>query len=126
METKKINILHEENKQWQNDLLFYKDELKIMKNRLAEIAAKNTSKDLLARVEHFQNQFIIQTSAIDNLAHEINLNNDAINREILKNEVAVDHRSMPDHVTIRENIAYFTHNMSALKMEFNTFLSKWM
>lgn len=126
METKKITSLHEENKQWQNDLLFYKDEVKIMKNRLEEIVTKNTSKDILAQVEHFQNQFIIQADTIDGIAHEVNIDNDAIKREILKNEVAVDHRSMPDHTILRENINYFAKNMATLKSEFNTFLSKWM
>lgn len=73
METKKVYDLHEENKEWLNKLAFYKDELKVMQNRVSEIAAKNTAKDVLASVEHFQNQLIIQRNNIDELAHSLSL-----------------------------------------------------
>jgi hypothetical protein len=126
METKKIYTLHEENKEWLSDLLFYQDDIKVMKNRLEEIATKNTSKDILAQVEHFQNQFIIQIDTIDHLKHDLNINNDAINREIQKNDVALEHRKMEDHAALREKVTYFTKNFSLLKAEFNAFLSKWM
>ncbi len=126
MKTEKIYTLHEENKDWMNDLLFFRDEIAIMKTRLEEIAKKNTSKEILAQVEHFQNQFIIQADSIDNLKHEINLSNDAINHEIRKNEVAIDRRSMEDHAVLREKVLYFRKNFGFLKTEFNTCLSKWM
>ena len=55
---KTIYQLHEEHKTWLNKLLFYKDELSIMQNRISEIAQKNTSKEVLSLVERFQNQLI--------------------------------------------------------------------
>ncbi len=126
MKTEKIYTLHEENKDWMNDLLFYRDDIAIMRNRLAEIAQKNSSKEILAQVEHFQNQFIIQSDTLDTLKHEINLNNDAISREIQKNEVAIERRKMEDHAILREKVLYFKKHFADLKTEFNTFLSKWM
>ena len=126
METTKIYTLHEENKEWMNNLLFYQDEIKIMKSRLEEIAGKNTLKEILAQVEHFQNQFILQLDSIDNLKHELNINNDEITREIQKNDVALERRKMEDHATLREKVAYFSKNFILLKAEFNVFLSKWM
>ncbi len=126
MKTEKIYTLHEENKDWMNDLLFYRDEIAIMKNRLGEITKKNTSKEILAQVEHFQNQFILQADTIDNLKHEINLNNDAISHEIQKNDVALERRRMEDHAVLREKVIYFRKIFSFLKTEFNVFLSKWM
>ena len=54
MKTEKIYTQHEENKTWSNNLSFYKDEVKIMENRLAEIISKNTSKEILVQAEHFQ------------------------------------------------------------------------
>ena len=126
MKTEKIYTQHEENKDWMNDLLFYRDEIAIMKNRLAEITNKNTSKEILAQVEHFQNQFILQADTIDNLKHEINLSNDAISLEIRQNDVAIERRRMEDHAVLREKIVYFRKIFSFLKTEFNTFLSKWM
>ena len=52
---------HEENTTWTNSLKFYKDEIILIKERLAEIAFKKTNKIILEEVEHYQNQFIIQS-----------------------------------------------------------------
>lgn len=109
-----------------NSLLFYTDEIKIMQGRLAEVAKKNTSKDVLAQVEHFQNQLLIQREALDTLKHEINLSNDLINKEIHKNETAVDHRKIEDHTVIRDNMGSFEKIFKSLRLEFNEFISKWI
>lgn len=126
MKTEKIYTQHEENKQWMNSLMFYTDDIKIMKGRLAEVAAKNTSKDVLAQVEHFQNQFVIQSNNIDTLKHEINLSNDAINKDINHNSTAVDHRKIQDHTTVRESMESFEKNIKGLRSEFNEFIGKWI
>ncbi len=126
MKTEKIYTQHEENKEWMNSLLFYTDEIKIMNGRLAEVASKNTSKDVLAQVEHFQNQLLIQRDTLDTLKHEINLSNDSINKEVHKNEVAVDHRRINDHTVIRDNMIAFEKIFKTLRQEFNEFVSKWI
>jgi predicted RNA-binding protein len=126
MSTQKIYTQHEENKEWASSLAFYKDEVKIMETRLSEIVSKNTSKDILAQAEHFQNQLIIQKDQIDQINHIINLDNDIISKEINKNEVAVDRRSIEDHTILREQMKSFEHIFSVLKLDFNSFLSKWM
>ena len=84
MERQKIYKQHEENKKWMNDLLFFQDELKVMSRRLSEIAAKNTSKEVLAQLEHFQNQAIVQQNNIDELKHHLNVGNDHLRNEIEK------------------------------------------
>lgn len=126
MKTEKIYTQHEENKEWMNNLLFYTDEINIMKGRLAEVATKNTSKDVLAKVEHFQNQLIIKRETIDSIKHEINLSNVAITKEINKNDVAVDHRKMADHALVRDNMDSFEKIFKTLKVEFNEFVGKWL
>ena len=126
MTTQKIYTQHEDNKEWASNLAFYKDELKIMSKRLEEIVTKNTSKDILSQVEHFQNQFIIQKDQIDQINHAINLDNDTIDKEINKNTIAVDRRSIEDHTILREQMKSFEHIFNSLKFDFNTFLSKWM
>lgn len=126
MKTEKIYTQHEENKEWSNNLLFYKDEIKIMEHRLEEIASKNSSKEILAQVEHFQNQLIIQKDHISRINHELNVDNDIISKEINKNSIAIDHRSISDHSNIRDNVKSFETIFSSLKTEFNVFLSKWM
>ena len=73
---------HAEHVEWANKLLFYKDDLTVMQNRLDEIAKKNTANDVMKSVEHFQNQFKIQREQIDLLKHEINVHEDAIEKSI--------------------------------------------
>lgn len=126
MKTEKIYTQHEENKEWMNKLLFYSDEIKVMQHRIEEIASKNTSKDILASVEHFQNQIIVQKNNIDTLKHEININNDEIAKEIKSNPTAVDHRSIKDHSEIRNGVESFEKVITSLKAELNQLLVKWM
>jgi hypothetical protein len=126
MKTEKIYTQHEENKEWANSLSFYKDDLKILTGRLEEVASKNTSKEVLALVEHFQNQLLIQKGQIDILNHSINIQNDTINTEIKKNSVAVDHRTMEDHSVLRENMKSFEMIFKSLRIELMDFLGKWM
>lgn len=126
METQKIYQQHEENTKWMKDMLFFQDEIKVLQNRLAEIAAKNNSKEVLSNLEHFQNQLIVQKNNIDTLKHEINVGNDVINADIKKNATAVDHRSVKDHGELRSHVASFEKVYNENKAELNRFLSKWM
>ena len=43
-----INSLHHQTSDWLRELDFYKEELNILRKRLEEVAAKNTSKDIMA------------------------------------------------------------------------------
>ena len=79
METKaKIYDQHAENTAWTSKLNFYKDEIKIIKGRLEEVAAKNSSKEVLAQVERFQNQMIIQRNTIDEAIHAVKINEEKL------------------------------------------------
>ena len=126
IKTEKIYTQHEENKEWSNKLAFYKDEVKIMERRIEEIASKNTSKDVLGKVEQFQNRLIINKNTMDILKHKINLSNDAIHSNVNKNETATDHRSIKDHSELRDEMKLFELNFTSLKSELNLFLVKWM
>jgi hypothetical protein len=126
METKGLYQLHEEHKQWLNNLNFYKDEIAIMQNRIAEIAAKNSSKEVLANVEHFQNQLIVQKEQMDILSHEIKLHEQSLEKEVNKNETAIDHRKFPSHPEEAEKIKTFDTMFDLLRKELNVFLSKNM
>lgn len=126
MKAEKIYTQHKENEEWMNNATFYRDEIKILEGRLSEVASKNTSKEVLKQVEHFQNQFTIQKDRLDELKHEINLSNDKLKKEINKNPTAVEHRSVEDHLVARQNMNSYEKIFSTFKIELNTFLSKWM
>ncbi|MBP5982314.1 MAG: hypothetical protein KA734_01220 [Fluviicola sp.] len=117
---------HEENKTWINSLQFYKEDLVIFEKRLEEIAGKNSNKEVLAFVEHFQNQFIIQRNNIDEIAHTVNENEQALIKEINANPVAVDHRKVENHATEKDLVLSFEKNFNDLRSEYNRFSAKWM
>lgn len=126
MKTEKVYVQHEENREWENKLMFYRDELKVMENRLGEIISRNTSKDILAKAEQFQNRLIIAKNTVDILKHKINVSNDEIHKNVNENIVAVDHRSIKDHAGLRDEMKIFELHFISLKSELNLFLIKWM
>ena len=72
MNTKKhIAELHPEVKAWMSYVNYVKDELKVHNLRLEEIIQKNSGKEVMAHIEHFQNQFIRQNEACDELMHDL-------------------------------------------------------
>jgi hypothetical protein len=109
---------HEENTDWKNRLDFYKTEIQILKNLLGEVAEKNTAEDVQKQVEHYQNQFIVQRNNIDLLAHNIQLNEDKLQKEIDSNPIAVDHRKMEYHQTEKEFIDFFETNFNEVRHVF--------
>jgi hypothetical protein len=121
-----IYTQHEENKEWTSKLSFYKDEIKILTGRVEELAAKNTSSDVLVGVEHFQNQLIIQRNNIDEILHLVKLNEEALIAEVNANPVAVDHRKVEYHAKEKDMVESFEKNFNELRAEFNEFASKWM
>ena len=127
MDTKtNIYAQHGENTEWTSKLNFYKDDIKIMTGRLEEVASKNSSSEVLADVERFQNQLIIQRNNIDETLHAVKINEEALQAEIKSNPVAVDHRSVGYHVQEKEMVESFEKNFNDLRTEFNEFIGKWL
>jgi hypothetical protein len=117
---------HEENVEWYHKLDFYKDEIKILQNRLEEIAEKNNHKDVLALVEQFQNRLIIHRNTIDEIRHKVTISEDKIHEEITKNPINTDHQKTTHYQIEKEEIQIFEKVFNELREEFNRFVSKWM
>jgi len=62
----KLYTQHADHTEWLSKLKFYADEITLMKGRLGELASKNNQSDVLAQVEHFQNQLIVQKTILMN------------------------------------------------------------
>lgn len=117
---------HQENQDWLKRLDFYKEEIQILRERLEELTRKNTDPQFLKSVEHFQNQFLIQRNHIDELAHDIRMNEGKLVHEILQNPVAVDHRKVESHNAEADFMDFFEKNFASTRAEFNKMASKWM
>jgi hypothetical protein len=125
MEAQKyISELHAEHNEWNSKLSFYKEELLSFRHRLEEVAKANNVKEIAARVEHFQNQFIRQDEVADELRHAIKQHEAILAQQIEANPVASDHRHTADHELLRDQVITFDKIYTELKHEFTQFLSK--
>ncbi len=112
--------------QWLSTIDFYKTELGILENRLTEIASKNTEKEVLAGVEHFQNQFIIQKNNIDELRHMINEHIQHVVHDTKKHAGRIEDGLVTEHEKMKEEFMSFEKVVEELRHEFNAYASKWM
>ncbi|MEZ5173698.1 MAG: hypothetical protein R2850_09390 [Bacteroidia bacterium] len=126
MSTSLITEQHLSHQEWLNAIAFYRDELKIMQGRLDEVATRNNGQEVMAMVEHFQNQFIIQNSTLDQLSHDINKHEKELAAMIEANPVASDHRRAETHPEHAEGIETFERIFSDLRKEYVRFLAKVM
>lgn len=126
MKTVLLTEQHVAYREWLNRLAFYKDELKIMQNRIAEIAERNTKTDVLVQVEHFQNMLIIQKNQIDRLRHDIDKQEEELVSLALKNPVASDHRRVEFHPEQKQKIELFEKIFNELRHELILWLTKVM
>lgn len=124
MDTVKIEVLHAEHREWLNKIDFYYDDLKIMRHRLEEVAARNTDKSLMAQVEHYQNQFVIQRNELDEMKHVINQSETSIAENVAQNGTAVNRRSVADDQSMRERMSQFDKLFLQLRVELMSFLAK--
>lgn len=116
----KPDQFHHENKTWSRLLEFFKQENTILKNRLSEVVDHSSEKDFLALAEQFQNKFILKDEYIDELRHDINLQEmDLINNK----HRLVDNKLLKRQETMRNEMEYFEKDFNQLKNEFNKYLS---
>jgi hypothetical protein len=124
----KVSITHisNEHNDWLRSLDFYKQEIGILKNRLEEVAGKNTENTVAAQVEHFQNQFIIQTDNIDTLRHNINENLSKISTQAEAGVGYVEKELAEEHNNHRDSFMSTEHTINGLRHDFNRFAAQWM
>ena len=125
---KEINIKHISN--LHSDALrgldFYKQEIGILKKRLEEIAADNTGHEVAERIEHFQNQFLIQINNIDDLKHRINENIKEIENQVKNSAGFVDQKSADDNAGLYDQYLTEEKIVNDIRQDFNRFAAKWM
>lgn len=118
--------LHFEHKQWRRELLFWEDELKSLNRRLSELVLRWTNKEMLAQLERFQNQFVIQENVINELQELINLHETNIAEHTKKGEDVLTQQLVKKHIEFRNQMDTQRILYSELKRNFFRFLSKYM
>jgi hypothetical protein len=120
---KHINSLHIDAL---SSLDFYKQDIKILKNRLEEIAADNTGREVSVKIEYFQNQFLIQQNNIDELKHKLHENLSNIQNQVQESAGFISETSSADNVELYDQYLMIEKLVNEIRQEFNRFASKWM
>lgn len=126
MQATSVKNIDNKHTEWKNTLGFYRDELNVFRKRLEEIAEKNNGKEVMSMVEHFQNQFLVQSEIIDVLQHDINEHISLVAREAIDNTGHINRDQIAAHFSLQERQEREIIIFKDLKNEFMGFLSKVM
>ncbi|WP_273565725.1 hypothetical protein [Maribacter halichondriae] len=118
--------LHFEHKQWQSELAFWEDELQSFNNRLSELVTRWTAKDVLAKLEHYQNEFILHGGVIEDLQEAIEEHETRIAGQSMTGEDALDIAMVKNHLEFRNKMETQRQIYADLKKKFFRFLSTYM
>lgn len=124
MEGIKMEVLHQEHLEWLNKLDFYKDDIAILKRRIEEVASKNTGHDVMAMIEHFQNQLIIQRNELDEFRHAIKEHENEVEAAVKSNPTATNRQRLSDDPMLRTRMERYETIFNEMRMELYRFLSK--
>ena len=122
-----LRILHLEHEIWTKELLFYQDELILLNKYLVVVATKNTSKEVLSEVEHFQNQFIRQKEVLDELKHDIRQSEKQLVVQLKSlSDKQIEQLKVEDQEELRDAVVTYKKIYAELKTEFLSFIAKWL
>lgn len=119
---KHIDELHFEHRLWTSAVRFYTDELAIYQQRLEEMVGKNSDPETRKKINHFQNQFIIQKEQLYTLKHHIGIYGQRLSKYAEQHPVAIDHILSADHKEMEDKYEIFRTFYNKLKAEFIHFM----
>jgi|CXWL01.1.fsa_nt_gi predicted nucleic acid-binding Zn-ribbon protein len=111
---------------WLKSIEFYESELDMLEERLLEIVKKNNSHEVMAEVEHFQNQFIVQRDNIRDLKHSIRKHDGNVSEDVQKYDGQIGAALVSQHDQLKGLFESFEKVVNELRHEFNQFLAKRM
>lgn len=120
------SLLNYEHFDWLKTIDFYKDDLSVLQKRLAEVAFKNTGKEVMADVEHFQNQLIVQRNNLEELSHGIYEHIHHVVEDSRVHAGRVAETLVSEHSQKKDEFTSLVNVLKGLRKEFNGFLAKWM
>ena len=118
--------LHFEHELWNKELLFWEDELKSFHNRLGELVNNWSDRELLTKLEQYQNKFIRHSEVIDTLQHDIHVHEANMAEHYKKGEDALDKVLLKKHFEMRTQMEVQRHMYGNLKKKFFKFLSDYI
>ena len=117
-----ISDLHFEHKLWISELMFWQDEIGTFKHRLEEVVERFDDREVLAKVEKFQNKFIRHREVIDTLKHDVKAAEHELVVYAEKNPEAVDQKYFESQNPLRDRMETQKAIYGELKTNFMNFL----
>lgn len=105
---------------------FYKEELQYLELRLGTIVNANTGQEVLSEAEHFQNVFLITADNIAELKGRVQRSLLHIEEVIKVKPTHADEKTINDLGVYSRDLHELENRFSAMKLEFNSFLAKYL
>ncbi|MFT3674905.1 MAG: hypothetical protein QM781_03310 [Chitinophagaceae bacterium] len=105
---------------------FYKEELQRLRDRLDEIGSKNTGEEVRKQLDHFESQFLIQRTNIDQFRHDFNQHYQQLAQEAASHAGHVSQQLVTDDQSLQEAYGTLEKVINELREEFNRFSATWM
>lgn len=118
--------LHFEHENWLRELNFWEDEIKSFQLRLEELVIRWTDSNILAEIDKFQNQFMIQEMEINSLKNQIAMHEKNMSGHYEKNEDVLNKIFVSQHIQFREIMTTERNLYHNLKKDLFHFLTKYM
>jgi len=119
-----ITQLHHMCEDWKRELKFFKDEIEILRNRLDEVAARNTSNEVMVDVEHYENKFKILSIHIDELMHDLNIKTDEITSNAASQSKYINVKMFDADTKLADLMLITSKDFHETKNKFYGFLTK--
>lgn len=115
---------HQENVELASKMEFYKDEIRILKNRMAEIAKDLEKEKDLKELERLQNQLDIQENNANNISHSIRNNEKYIDKLLSKKAEDVPKTRAEQHRKEKDLVAAFEKNFHEVRSSIKSLSAK--
>lgn len=105
---------------------FYKEELQYLEMKLGTIVNANTGQKVLSQAEHFQNVFLITGNNIAELRGRVQNSLQNVEEVIKLKPTHTDEKTVADLGIYSRDLHGIESRFSGMKLEFNTFLAKYL
>lgn len=118
--TVSIEQFQDELQSWKRELSSSKEEIKSFEKELADLACRKHDREVLAHVEHFQNNFIRHKEVIDELRHDLPDSRNKVENIYNSRFQSIDH-DHDVHAHLNDRMETFRKLYHELKDEFQRF-----
>ena len=118
--------MHFEHKQWKGELTFWNEELVFFNDRINELVKRGANKNVLAKLEHYQNDFILHLTIMGIMHKDIEEHELQIATQSKENTSTFDSQVMKKHGDFRNKFEKQRQVYSNLKKSFFRFIERYM